>query len=104
MLRKTPMKRGKSLKRGGKLKPIGEAGKRRRADYQAHMRSAYWKAVRLAVIARDGGCVQASADCRGPLTCDHKNYTYWRRELEGLHTLQTLCEFHHSLKDGWKHR
>lgn len=92
------------LKRGGRIKPVGKRGERRRADYQAHMRSAYWKAVRLAVIERDGGCCQASPECRGILTVDHKSYAFWRRELEGLETLQTLCEYHHSLKDGWKHR
>lgn len=92
------------MRRGGKLKPAGERGKRRRKDYAAHMRSAYWQQVRRAVFARDGGCVQRSPGCRGPLTCDHRNYSAWRRELEDLGTMQTLCEYHHALKDGWKHR
>lgn len=101
--RKTPLRSGKGLKRGGKLKPVGERGKRRRRDYDAYMRSAQWKEIRALVLKRDGGCVQASPDCRGILTVDHISYTYWQREREGLHTLQTLCEWHHSVKDGWKH-
>lgn len=98
------MKRGKPLKRGGKLKPVGQRGKRRRADYDAYMRSPEWKAVRRAVLDRDKGCTQASGDCRGVLTCHHTSYTYWKREMDGLHSVVTLCEAHHALIDGWKHR
>lgn len=92
------------LKRGKALPKQNEARRRRkRAGYDAYMRSPAWKAVRRAVLERDGHrCTLADANCRGVLTVDHTSYAYFGRELEGMHTVRTLCEYHHAIKDGWK--
>ena len=109
--RKTPLrarnglsKPRSPLKRGKGLAKVNVARRnRKRAGYDAYVRSPAWKAVRRAVLERDGHrCVLASPDCRGVLTVDHLSYAYFGRELDGLHTVRTLCEYHHAIKDGWK--
>ena len=68
--------------------------------HQAHLRSPYWAKVRLAVEERDHGrctsCGETAADCE--LHVHHKSYTYWLRELEGLHTVTLQCADCHALK------
>lgn len=106
MRRRSPLKQRKGLRRGKRLNPVNVGRRnRKRAGYDVYMRSPAWKAVRRVVLDRDGNrCVLADGDCRGPLTVDHVSYAYFGRELEGLHTVRTLCEYHHAVKDGWKRR
>jgi hypothetical protein len=50
--RKTRLRSGKPLKRGTTLKARGEAGRKRRARYQAYLKSGAWQRLRLEIIAR----------------------------------------------------
>ena len=87
------------------LPPVNVARARRRLSaYRAHLRSAYFRALRLVVFARDGN---RCADCQHvfptrELTADHLTYARFGHEL--AEDLATRCAGCHRKKDAWKVR
>lgn len=86
------------------MKPIPQVNVERRAKrakkYAAHLRSAFFRALRLVVFARDGWqCVEEIGGIRCPfidethtgkgLVCDHIRYTNFGNESPD--DLQTRC-------------
>ena len=62
---KTPMRRGKGLRRGGRLRPVSARRRKRDSVYEA---------ARQAVVRRSGGvCEAGSFDCTGRVEqCHHR--------------------------------
>ena len=83
------MRRGKPLKRGGKLKPVNKVRQaKRRAKYNDYLHSPAWKAIRAQVLERDGNaCTRCHSTKR--LECHHIHYQRFGHEL--LEDLLTLC-------------
>ena len=88
-LRRSPLKRGKGLRRGGTLKPVNtERQAKRRAKYVAYLRSPEWAKIRILILARDKHqCTMCKAKQR--LEIHHKRYV--RFGAENLDDLTTLC-------------
>lgn len=59
----------------------------RRQRYENHLRSDYWQRVRQAVYDRQVGlCARCHGHLMGKFDTHHENYSYFGRELDGLHT------------------
>ena len=92
-LRRTPLKRGKPPRRGGKLKPVNkERRAKRRANYTQYLRSPEWTSKRAAVLTRDGHrCQRCGSGNR--LEVHHAHYQ--RFGAENLDDLITYCHACH---------
>jgi len=88
---KTLLASFKKSKRKVKSPPV----KREYKDYNAFLKSNYWKSVRKLVLIRDGfRCrVCSSID---KLHIHHDTYIHHTREHEHLGDLRTLCESCHN--------
>lgn len=97
--RKAPKPRTKHLVRRKALRTVSPKKSRRRVLYEKHLRSAHWKALRLACFARDGHQCRRCKDVLpvAVLTCDHLHYRTFGHET--LADVQTLCVPCHRQKD-----
>jgi 5-methylcytosine-specific restriction endonuclease McrA len=106
--------RAKSKPRQRKpIAAVGRTKQRRMKEYAAHLRSPYWKALRVVVFERDGyACVDCGEqagyfvsgkrDIRG-LECDHLHYRTWGQETPA--DCATRCRMCHRKKHAgqwWK--
>jgi 5-methylcytosine-specific restriction endonuclease McrA len=111
MKQRAPLRRYAELKRSANLcrsiripRINRDAKARRDKKYQAHLKSAYFRALRLECFARDNYTCQCRCGV-GPLPvaelrCDHIRYTRFGHErLSDLRTMRVQC---HDAKDGWK--